>query len=393
MKCRKNDNVEVMAYKFRIYPNKEQLVMLSKTFGCTRYLWNRMLADHNELYRVIGQVPDNTPADYKCLDECKWLNEVDSTALAYTQITQKRAFANFFNKKAQHPVFHKKYGRQSFTSSCVNNNIKLTNKGLKLPKISGMIKINCHRKIKDSGKLKSVTITKEVNGYYYASILYEYPVHTFTKEHVYNPNPKTIGLDMKLGELYIDSDGNSANMPDFYRLQEAKLAREQAKLSHMQKGSNNYKRQRLRINRLHTKIKMQRLDFLRKTAHKLASEYDVICVEDLNLKGMSSRSNYILTSNGKHLTHGKSVHSAGYGMFVNWLKWDCHKSGSLVVAVDKYYSSTQLCSVCGHKQTMDISDRVYICPSCSAVIDRDYNSAINIKAEGLRIYHKQNKTA
>ena len=393
MKCRKNEDVETLAYKFRIYPNEEQRTMLAKTFGCVRYLWNRMLSDHNELYRVIGQVPDNTPADYKSLDECQWLSEVDSMALDSVRIDQKRAFESFFRENTAHPVFHKKHGKQSYRTNVVNQNIRLTDNGLKLPKINDVIKINQHRRIKSGGKLKSVTVTKEANGHYYASLLYEYPINTFIKKPVYKANPKTIGLDMKLGSLYIDSNGHSADMPDFYRLMENRLAREQAKLSHMQKASSNYKKQLRKINRLHTKIKLQRLDFLRKTAYKIASEYDVICIEDLDLKGMSSKNNYILTDHGKHLTHGKSVHSNGYGMFISWLTWDCRKTGHEIVTVDRYYPSTQLCSTCGHKQSLEISDRIYICPECGTIIDRDYNSALNIKTEGLRIYHDKNKTA
>lgn len=325
MKYRKNENVETIAYKFRIYPDKEQRAMLAKTFGCVRYLWNRMLADHNELYRVIGQVPDNTPADYKCLDECRWLSEVDSTALAFVQIAQKKAFAGFFSKKTGYPVFHKKHGRQSFTSSCVNNNIRLTGDGLKLPKINDTIRIRQHRKIRTGGKLKSVTVTKEVNGYYYAGLLYEYPVYTFTKEPVYRPDPRAVGLDMKLGELYIDSNGDSAKMPDFYRLQEARLAKEQAKLSHMQRGFHNYNKQRRKINKLHAKIKLQRLDFLRKKAYELASDHDVICIESLDLKTMASTENDNVIANKKHMKHGKSVYSNGYGIFITWLKWECRK--------------------------------------------------------------------
>ena len=393
MKYRKNEDVETLAYKFRIYPNEEQRTMLAKTFGCTRYLWNRMLSDHNELYRVIGQVPDNTPADYKNLDECRWLSEVDSTALAFVQITQKKAFADFFNKKTGYPAFHKKHGRQSFTSSCVNNNIRLTGDGLKLAKINDVIKIHQHRKVRTGGKLKSVAVTKEVNGYYYASLLYEYPVYTFTKEPVYHPDPKAIGLDMKLGELYVDSNGDSAKMPDFYRLQEARLAREQAKLSHMTKKSSNYKKQLRRINKLHAKIKLQRLDFLRKKAYELASGYDVICIESLDLKEMASNENYNVVSNGKRIKHGKSVHSNGYGMFITWLKWECRKMGHVVITVDKYYPSTQLCHCCGNRQLMEITEMVYRCPVCHTIIDRDWNSAVNIMNEGLRLYHLQNKTA
>lgn len=390
---RKNTDVDTIAYKFRIYPDREQRTMLAKTFGCTRYLWNRMLADHTDLYKIIGEVPDNTPADYKTLDECIWLNEVDSIALANVQLAQQQAFEMFYKKKSGYPVFHKKHARQSYTTNWTNGNIKLSTDSIKLPKISTPIKMKQHRKIKAGGKLKSVTVSMDTNGHYFISILFAYPQNTFVKEPAYQPNPETIGLDMQLNSLYVDHNGNSAHMPDFYRHMEMKLAKEQAKLSHMTKKSHNYRKQLHKINKLHMKIKCQRMDFLRKEAHKLTSAYDVICIEDLDLKSMASRDNYETSGNGKKIRHGKSVHSIGYGMFVQFLNWDCQKTGHVLIKADRYFASTQICSHCGHQQEMDISDRIYICPVCHHTMDRDQNSAVNIRTEGLRLYHEQNKTA
>ena len=375
---RKNPDVETIAYKFRIYPDQEQRIMLAKTFGCCRYLWNRMLSDRNTLYEVIGHVPNNTPADYKTLDECSWLAEIDSMALDSVKIDQNQAFEAFFNGKSGHPVFHSKRKKQSYRTNNVNNCIKVFDDCIKLPKISTCISMKMHRKIKQGGKLKSVTVTMGADRKYYVSLAYEYPIGTFVRQHRHEDDPKAVGLDMKLGSLYVDSNGHNCQMPQFFRLMQDRIAKEQRKLSHMKKGSNHYDSQQKKIAKLHAKVKHQREDFLRKEAYRLAHEYQVICIEDLDLAAMKKE-------------YGKSVSDIGYSYFVQFLEEACRKTGSVVVKVSRYYPSSQLCHACGFQMPMPVHIRYYNCPVCGCRGDRDENAACNILNEGLRIYHETYK--
>ena len=161
---RKNENVDVLCYRFAALPTNEQIIQLNKTIGCCRYLWNRMLWDHNTLYQEIGVVPNNTPADYKSLEECLWLKEVDSLALANVQLNLNQAFQKFFNGKAGHPRFKKKkVCKDSFTTNNVSGNVRMEGKGIRLPKL-GILTLIRHRKVKAGGKLKSVTVCHEKDG-------------------------------------------------------------------------------------------------------------------------------------------------------------------------------------------------------------------------------------
>lgn len=279
---RKNENVDVLCYRFAASPTKEQIIQLNKTIGCCRYLWNRMLGDHNTLYREIGIVPNNTPADYKNLEECLWLKEVDSLALANVQLNLNQAFQKFFNGEAKHPRFKKKkVCKDSFTTNNVSGNIRMEGNGIRLPKL-GILTLIRHRKVKAGGKLKSVTVCHEKDGKWYCSIFFEYP----KTEPVY-PKPsedmKHIGLDMSAPHLYVDSNGKLADFEKPYKKLQEKLAREQRKLSHRQKDSKNYEKQRQVVARLHAKIKHQRKDRLHKLSEQLTREYDLISIEDLDM--------------------------------------------------------------------------------------------------------------
>ena len=380
--CHKTTTGDNLAYKFRIYPDGEQIVMLAKTFGCCRWLWNRMLSDRKDLYDVMGVTINNSPADYKDLEECNWLNEVDSLALANVQLNLDSAYKKFFEKTAGFPVFKKKWAKQSYTTNVSNKtkqNVKLLEAEglLKVPKMRP-IRIAIHRKIKAGGILKSVTVSKDTDGRYYASLLFEYPKAEIPKSA---DEKKAIGLDMGLNGLYVDSNNQSAEMPKFYRDIQAKIAKEQAILSYMTQGSNNYKKQKRKIAKLHAKIKRQRIDFLYKQAHALLRDYDIVCIEDLDLKEMAEH------TKDKKDNHGKAVHNTGWGTFVRILEWLCKKLGKVLIKVGRFFASSQICHACGHQQKMDdLSKRTYECPECGAVIDRDYNAALNIRDEGIRLY-------
>lgn len=358
------------AYKFRIYPNQEQQILFAKTFGCVRFIYNRMLSDKIKYYEETKQKLNNTPAQYK--KEFEWLKEVDSLALANAQMNLQTAYNNFFRSpKVGFPKFKsKKSNRKSYTTNCVNGNISIENGQIKLPKI-GLVKLKQHRMIPSSYRLKSVTVSQTPSGKYYASILFEYENQVQDKE-LYH----FLGLDFSMHELYKDSDGNEPAYPRYYRQAEKRLKREQRKLSHMQKGSKNRDKQRRKVAILHEKVANQRKDFLHKQSKRIANSYDCVCIEDLDMKAMSQA-----------LHFGKSVSDNGWGMFVTFLQYKLEEMGKKLVKVDKFFASSQTCHVCGYKniKTKNLSVRVWDCPECGTHHGRDVNAAINIKNEGMRI--------
>lgn len=358
------------AYKFRIYPNAEQQIILAKTFGCVRFIYNQMLSDKINHYEETKQKLNNTPAQYK--SKFPWLKEVDSLALANAQMNLQTAYNSFFrNPKIGFPKFKsKKSNRRSYTTNCVNGNISIDNGFLKLPKV-GLVKLKQHRLILSNYKLKSVTISQTPSGKYYASVLFEYENQIQEQElHDF------LGLDFSMHGLYKDSNGNEPAYPRYYRQAEERLKREQRKLSLMQKGSKNRSKQRIKVANLHEKVANQRKDFLHKQSRQIVNAYDCVCIENLDMKAMSQSLNF-----------GKSVADDGWGMFVTFLKYKLEETGKRLVKVNKFFASSQICNVCGYKNTAtkNLSIRAWDCPECGAHHDRDINAAINIRNEGMRL--------
>ena len=355
------------AYKFRLYPNKEQRVVFAKTFGCVRFIYNQMLADKIKCYRETGKMLQTTPAQYKTAFE--WLKEVDSLALANAQLHLQSAYNNFFRRNSCFPKFKsKKKSRMSYTTNNQNGSIRIERGKIKLPKV-GFVKIVQHRAI--IGKIKSVTIEKTPTNKYYASILVEYENQVTEVEL-----QKFIGVDFSMHDLYVTSEGERANYPSFLRRLERKLARLCRKHSKTKQGSKNRERLRHKVCLVYEKITNQRLDYLHKKSYKLAEEYDAVCIEDLNMRAMS-----------RQLRFGKSIADNSFGKFREMLSYKLYFRGKKLIIISKWFASSQLCSMCGYKnaQVKDLSIRSWECPSCGAEHDRDINAAINICKEGKRI--------
>lgn len=366
------------AYNFRLYPNKEQEELFAKTFGCVRFIYNRMLAERKGIYELYKDNKEQlklqklpTPAKYKV--EFEWLKEVDSLALANAQMNLQTAYNNFFrDKNIGFPKFKSKHkDRNSYTTNNQGGTIRIENKKIKLPKI-GWVKIVQHRQIPETQSIKSCTISKTPSGKYYISILVEYEQYI---KPIIPKKDNVLGLDMDMKHLYTDSQSIKAEYPRFYRRTLEKLQREQRKLSIMQKGSKNRNKQRIKIARLHEKIANCRKDFLHKQSRALVNNFDVIVVEDLNMKAMC-----------QCLNLGKSVADNGWGMFTTMLNYKLESEGKYLVKIDKWFPSSKKCNDCGEiNHELQLSDREWICKSCGSVIDRDYNAAKNIRDEGIRL--------
>ena len=362
---------ENKAYKFRIYPDSLQQEMFSKTFGAARFVYNKMLEDKIAYYEETGKMLKNTPAQYK--KECEFLKEVDSLALANAQLQLETAYRNFFrDKNTGFPKFKsKKHPKHSYTTNLVNGNIRISGKRIRLPKV-GEVRIKLHRQIPNGHLIKSVTVSREPSGKYFVSILTEYEapetIVSLDKEN-------SIGLDYSSPSFYVDSNGYIASMPHFFREAEKKLAKEQRRLSHMVKGSRNYNKQRRKVALAHEKVRNQRNDWQHKESRRLASLYDFVFVEGINYKDMAR---------GLHLA--KATNDNAFGSFRTYLAYKLKERGGKLIAIDKWYPSSKTCRHCGYiKSDLKLSDRVWVCPACGCIIDRDVNAAINIKNEGLRM--------
>ena len=367
------------AYRYRICPDREQRRLFAKTFGCCRFLYNRMLSDKISWYGEHKEMLRTTPAQYK--NEYKWLKEVDSLALANVQLHLERAYRNFFQKpKTGFPRYKsKRQPRQSYTTNVVNGNIRIEGNRLRLPK-AGMVKIVLHRQIPGKAKLKSVTISREASGKYYASILCELPEPENQGGGVRAEEAKILGIDYAMQGMGVFSDGSRAEYPGYLRAAQEKLAREQRKLSHCRKGSRNYEKQRRRVALCHEKIRNQRTDYQHKLTRKIADSFDAVAVEDLDMRGLS-----------QCLHLGKGVMDNAYGSFLQKLTYKLEERGGKLIRIDRWYPSSQICSGCGHihPEVKPLRVREWLCDWCLEIHDRDENAAVNIREEGRRMLKQQ----
>lgn len=373
------------AIKYRVYPTSEQSVMFAKTFGCCRKVYNLMLADKLEGYKVTGKFPAVTPAKYK--KDYPYLKEVDSLALANKQMDLQAAFRNTFSKsrkkKNGFPKFKSaKHSRKAYTTNNQKGTVAIIdNKYIKLPKI-GKVKAVIHRIPESDWIIKSATISQESDGKYYISILFEFDnaVNDYTIDKT-----NAIGLDYASDGLYVDNNGNVGTNHKYYRETHDKLAKEQRRLSRKigskrnEAKSNNYIKQLRKVNKIHRHIANQRLDNLHKLSTEIANQYDVVCVESLNMRSMANRG----------FGNGKATLDNGYGMFLSMLKYKLSDRNKYLIKVDKWFPSSQMCHCCGtmHPQMKNLVIRTMKC-DCGLTISRDQNAAINILHEGLRLLNE-----
>jgi putative transposase len=367
------------AYKYRIYPNKEQEAFFTKTFGCCRFVWNKMLEEKLSAYEKRKPISRITPAKYK--KDFPFLKEADSYALANVQLQLEKAFRNYF-KNPKHfglPQFKRKKNKQSYTTNNVNmnNSIKVDfEKGrLYLPKIKKLktkkgIKIKLHRTFE--GKIKSATVSRAKDGEYYVSILVETEE---PRNKVTEPKSKACGIDLGLEHFAtVTNDFRTYKVehPKYLMRMEKKLKKPQKDLSRKQKGSNNYEKLRRRLAKLHAYIYNARNDFLHKLSKAIIDENQVVVVEDINIKKLM-KSNF-----------AKSISDSGWSKFLTYLRYKAEWYGRTLVQVDKFFPSSKLCHCCGYKkEDLALHERTWVCSACGEIHDRDVNASVNLYFVGL----------
>lgn len=371
------------AFKVRIYPNEEQKVLLAKTFGCVRFVYNKCLEIHKDIYerekRTLGKYDMCKLLVHELKPTYEWLSEVGHGCLERTIWDLfDGGFKKFFNKQGGFPKFKNKYHKQSFSTrssnkvDCVKNKLYICN-FRKDNALNCVIPKRFTKGLK-SGKIKTVTISKNPDQSYYASILVEFDGQHPEKKPI--KEKTVIGIDAGLNSFITLSNGKKVQAPKILRNHEKKLAGAQKHLAKKQKGSNNREKQKIRVAKIYSKIARKRFGFLHKLSNKLVckSHASAICVEDLNVKGMQ-----------KNPYLAKSIGDASISEFYRQLEYKCEWYGVSFIKIDRFAPSSKLCHKCGHKKTtLKLSERSWVCPQCGCKHDRDVNAAKNIKLFGLR---------
>lgn len=380
--------------KFRIYPNRMQETTIQKTFGCTRVVYNKGLDFRIEEYKKgisIGYKETCTMlTNLKHTEDFSWLKEVDSIALQQSLRNLDEAYKNFFAKRASFPKFKSKHNHnKSYRTQNTNNNIRVVGKYIKLPKL-GYVKAKISMSV--DGKINNATIKQMPSGKYFCVLNVE------VDAPVYNTSGCCVGLDVGIKSFYTDSNGKTVSNPRNLNKSEKQIIKEQRKLSRMVESHiidykiikgyrhpvydkplsecSNINKQRIKIARLHEKVANQRKDFLHKESTKLVRENQIICIEDLNVKGML---------HNRRLA--KSISDVSWSKFFEMLEYKSVFYGTKVIRVPMFYASSQTCSCCGYKNPLvkNLRIREWVCPVCKIYHDRDKNAAKNILEKGLSL--------
>jgi len=377
------------AFKFRIYPTSEQKVLLGKTFGCCRLVFNYFLNLSTKKYeeeKITLKYKDYALMLNDLKREKEFLKEIDSISLQQELRHLADSFNNFFKYKKGYPKYKRKaMHNDSYSTMNVNDNIEILDKKyIKIPKI-GKVKCKVHRDITSDYQLKSATISRVPSGKYYVSVLYEYEKEPISYKI---DESKILGLDYQMKNLFISDDIIKTN-DDFlklYRKNEKRLHFLQQTLSRRQRpnhkkeieSSKRYEKQRIKVAKLLEYQKNKRNDYYNKLSKEIANQYDIVVIEDINMQDMAKESKL----------NSKATYDNGFGIFRNMLKYKLEDLGKKLIIVDKYYPSSKLCNVCGHKnELLTITDKTWECPNCHTIHNRDINASINLKKEGLRIYN------
>ena len=356
-------------YKFRLFPTKEQEVLLNQHFGHSRWVYNHFLNERKEQYQA-DKKSDNyykqaaTLTKLKKEDETKWLKEVNSQTLQFALRSLDTAFLNFFRGNAQFPKFKSRKHKNTFTIPQFGT---IEGGKINIPKFKEGIKVKIHREVK--GKIGKMNITKTPTGKYFVSIFTEQEIEDLPKTN------KKVGIDLGLKDFVITSNNKKFKNNRYTKKYAKQLKKAQQHLSRKQKGSNGFEKQKLKVAKIHEKIASCRLDTLHKVSKELVESYDLISVEDLNVKGMI-----------KNHKLSKHIADASWGNFVTLLQYKCDWYGKELVKVNRFYPSSKTCGECGWiNQELKLSDREWTCKSCGVIHDRDVNASLNILKEGLKI--------
>ena len=362
------------AYKYRLYPNKQQIEQIQKTFGCCRFVYNQTLAHRKDLYEnkkeSMNKIACNNYVNQILKKEYEWLKEVDKFALTNSVYNMDSAYQKFFKEHSGYPKFKsKRDNKKSYTTNITGNNIEVSfeRSRIKLPKLK-WIKAKVHREF--VGKIKSATISQNPSGKYFVSILVE------TEYTSIESTGCMVGIDLGIKDLLITSDGEKFDNIRTTKKYKDKLAKEQHRLSHKVKGSKNWNKQRIKVARIHEKIHNTRIDNLHKISHKLVNENQVIVSENLAVSNMVKNHNL-----------AKAISDCGWYELTRQISYKSDWNNRQYIKINRFYASSQTCNYCGYvnSNTKDLSVREWICPKCGAIHDRDINAAKNILNEGLRI--------
>ena len=367
----------IKAYKYRLYPTKDQEELLLKHFGCVRYIYNWGLDFKTKYYKEtnknIGymQLSGKNGALSKLKNENEWLKEVNSQSLISALGNLDRAYTNFFSHRSEFPKFKKKSEKQSFQVP-QHGWFDIKNNRLYIPKFKDGLYCKIHRKL-PAGKQGTITISKNPSGRYFASVSIE--IDESVKERIIPIKETTIGIDFGLKTFLTTSKGEKVYAPEFLKKNLAKLQKLSKQYSKKQKGSKNKEKARIKLARLHEKISNQRLDFLHKLSSKLVSENQTICIEDLNLQAMSK-------------LWGRKINDLSYYTLTQILLYKSVWNGKNLIKIGRFEPSSQICSHCGYRNhNLKITDRTWECPNCHSKLDRDINAAINIRDFGLNEFN------